>query len=64
MLNQNNITIIPIQTSRLHQMSRITGSLRRSSLSTFDSKDNFKLAAINSIRRGVKYACIYQETMM
>lgn len=36
-------------------MSRITGSIRRSSVSSVDGRDNFKLAAINSIRKGIKY---------
>lgn len=50
---QDKGTPLTMQSFRLHHMSR-TGSLRKTSQSFLDPDESFKLAALNSVSRGIK----------
>lgn len=54
MTSQANVTTIVIQTFRLQRLTKTVG-IRQATQSQYEPKQTFKLAAINSITRGVKY---------
>ena len=52
--HQDQRTPPPNQSFRLHRINK-TGSVRKSSQTFYDPDESFKLAALNSVTRGVKY---------
>ena len=60
--HQDQRTPPPNQSFRLHRINK-TGSVRKSSQTFYDPDESFKLAALNSVTRGVKYPFPYAGTL-
>ena len=60
--NRTNVKIIRIQSFRLQRISRAS-SLKKHSQTFYNADESFKLAAINSVSRGIKYTPIYLDIM-